>query len=451
MAGHVAKRCNCRDDNGRKLGKKCPLLAKRSHGTWWVRYELPAGPDGTRRRPWAGPYPNETIAKKELTRLLAEAESGAPVPDRQLTVRQFLRDVWLPSKKRLKPSTLQSYTEVVDLYADPGLGHLRLADLRETHLHDLYEAIAQINNLPKGAKPSELLRRLLAVRATAEWRDGRNGGLHSSRPISPARIHLVHRVLSSALSYAYRTRRIGHDPSKHAEPPRVVRPKPLVWTAERVARWRRTGEVPGPVMVWTPQQAGEFLDYCEEKSERLYPLFHLVATRGLRRGDIQRMQWPDLDLEAGTLEVVQTAEAGPKTEAGVRTIALGAENVRLLKAWRAQQARERLRAGEAWVESEAVFTRRNGEPLREEFASQRFEILVRRCGLPPIRFHDLRHSAATMMLAAGVDMEYISETLGHARHSFTADTYTSVLPDVAQEAANATIAIIPRRGRKSAG
>jgi integrase len=93
-------------------------------------------------------------------------------------------------------------------------------------------------------------------------------------------------------------------------------------------------------------------------------MFHLVATRGLRRGDARRMQRPGVDLDAGLLHVVETADAGPKSDAGVRTIALGAENVRLLRAWR--QRRERLRAGENWAESEAVCTRRNGEPLREE-------------------------------------------------------------------------------------
>jgi integrase len=446
MAGHVTKRCNCRSEQGKKLGKSCPLLTKRGHGAFWVRYEVPAGPDGTRRRPWAGPFANETIANTELRRLLTEAESGMPVPDRQLTVRAYLR-TWVKGKKRLKPSTLQSYTEVIDLYAIPGLGYLKLAALRENHLDDLYEALGQINNLPEGQKPSEMLRRLLAVRATAEWR---GGGLHSSRPLSPSRIHLVHRVLSSALSHATRTRKIGHDPSKHVEPPRMVKPKPMVWTAERVARWQRTGAVPGPVMVWTPAQAGAFLDYCEQTRERLYPLFHLVLTRGPRRGDVRRMEWPDLDLEEGTLSVVQAADgSGPKSEAGVHTISLDEENVALLKAWRTRQKSERLRAGESWAESDVVFTRRNGEPLREEYASQRFEILTRRAGLPPIRFHDLRHCAATFGLAAGVDMKVISATLGHSRHSFTADVYASVVPELAQAAAEATVAIIPRRSRKT--
>lgn len=451
MAGHVTKRCNCRGADGKTLGKKCPELAKRGHGAHWVRYEVPGGPDGKRRRPWAGPYPNETMAKEELRRLVTDAESGMPVPDRNLTVRAYLRKHWLPSKKRLKDSTLQSYREIVDLYADPGLGHLKLRLLRENHLDELYEAMGQINNLPKGEDPSEMLRRLLATRARADWRE--NKGLHSSRPLSPARIHLAHRVLSSALSYAFKTRKIGHDPSKHVEPPRVVRPKPMVWTGERVERWIRTGKVPGPVMVWTPQIAGEFLDHCEEKHERLYPLYHLVGTRGLRRGDVRRMEWPDVDLEAGTLSIVQAADGsqGPKTDAGVHTITLGAENVALLKAWRVRQKRDQLRAGEGWVGSEIVFTRRNGEPLKEEFVSQRFEILIGRAKLPPIRFHDLRHCAATFGLAAGVDMKVISATLGHSRHSFTADTYTSVVPELADAAAEATVAIIPRKARKTGG
>ncbi|MFE0147952.1 hypothetical protein ACFWY5_12460 [Nonomuraea sp. NPDC059007] len=166
------KKCNCRDENGKKLGQKCPQLTRRAHGEWWVRYEAPAGPDGSRRRPWAGPYRTEGEAKTELIKLLADVDAGI-VPDGKLRFGQWVDD-WLAGKKNLKPSTYQSYAEAVKLYGKPGLGHIYLTKLNETHLGALYEAMGQINNLPPGEEPSEMLKRLLAARAPAPWKYGRD-------------------------------------------------------------------------------------------------------------------------------------------------------------------------------------------------------------------------------------------------------------------------------------
>ena len=456
------KRCNCRGPDGKQLGKKCPLLVKRDHGAFWGRYEAPAGPDGKRRRPWAGPYPTETAANKALVQLQAEADSGMPVPERGVTFGAWL-DMWIAGKKKLKDSTRESYVEAIRLYGKPGLGHLKLDQVRESHLEKLYEAMAQINNLPEGEKPSELLRRLLAARALAPWkpprkgragaqkqkdREGKAPGLKHKRPLSAARIQRVHRVLSSALGTAWKQKRIKHDPSKHVELPSVRRVRPLLWTAERIARWRQTGRVPGRVMVWPPSIAGQFFDACERREERLYPLFHLTATRGLRRGEVCGVRWEDSDLTTartlGVLESDDEDDDGLKSESSWRTVALGKENAILLSGWRARQRHERLAAGPVWVDSGLIFTAVDGSALREEYVSERFAAIVAAEGLPPIRFHDLRHCAATIMLAAGVDLKVISMTLGHSRLSFTADVYTSVVPELAQEAADATVAIIPR-------
>jgi integrase len=258
----------------------------------------------------------------------------------------------------------------------------------------------------------------------------------------------VHRVLSSALGTAFKQKRIRHNPAEHVELPKVRKVRPLVWTDERIARWRATGRIPGPVMVWTPVMAGRFLDLCERRRERLYPLYHLVTTRGLRRGEVCGIRWEDSDLTATksimVLETDDEDDDGLKSESSWRTVAVGGENAVLLSAWRPQQMRERLAAGEQWVDSGLIFTAVDGSPLREEYVSERFTAICEAGDLPPIRFHDLRHCAATIMLAAGVDMKDISVTLGHSRYGFTADAYVSVVPDIAQAAADATIAMIPR-------
>ncbi|MFI6819213.1 tyrosine-type recombinase/integrase [Nonomuraea sp. NPDC050328] len=466
------KRCNCRDPKTKKkLGKSCPLLPKRDHGGWWIRYEGPPGPDGKRRRPWAGPYRTATEATKDLQRLQSEADAGVPIVDKRLKFGAWL-DEWIAGKRRLKDSTRESYVEAIRLYGKPGLGHVPLTDLNEGHLNALYEAMAQINRLPAGEEPGELLRRLLAARAAAPWvyaRDesgarlpeklaegeqiGPAPGLKRQAPLSAARIQRVHRVLSSALGTAFKQKRIRHNPAQHVELPKVRKVRPLVWTTERVARWRETGKVPSPVMVWTPALAGEFLDACVRRQERLYPLYHLTATRGPRRGEVCGVLWENSDIDTSkTISLVESADEeddGLKSDSSWRTFAIGDENAALLKAWRHQQRRERLAAGESWVDTGLMFTNPDGTALREEYVSEHFAAIVAAAGLPPIRFHDLRHCAASLMLAAGIDPKVVSATLGHARYSFTMDVYTSVMPDVAQAAANATIAIIPRSARQS--
>lgn len=452
----VGKRCNCRDATGKKLGKDCPDLVKRSHGEWWVRYEAPRGPDGKRRRPWDGPHPTKTAADAAAARLETDADAGKPIPDRKIKVGPYLRS-WLAGKTRLKDSTRKSYAEAISLYYEPGLGHLYLVDLREHHLEALYAGMQQINNTSEGKEPSELLRRLLAARRTATWtREGESEpGLWTRRKVGAARIHRLHAVIRSALGTAVKRKLIGHNPAVHVELPRVPRRRPLVWTAERIEAWRRTGRRPGPVMVWTPQICGTWLDHTEAEGERLFPLYHLAATRGLRRGELWGLEWANVDLEAGAVALLESyddedeggQDASLKSESAWRTIPLGEENVTLLRAWRQRQREERMASGGKWVDSGRVFTDEYGAPLRIDYIGDHFDVLVARAGLPPVRFHDLRHGAATFMLMAKLDKKVVSETLGHSQYSFTQDVYTSVVPELAEAAAEATLAIIPRRGR----
>ncbi|WP_165970706.1 tyrosine-type recombinase/integrase [Actinomadura sp. 6K520] len=492
MRGTTFKRCGCRNpETGKKFALgTCPQQAKRTHGSWWARYEAPPGADGRRRQPYIGPFTTQKAAQAALADELCTAERlGQPI-DRSLKVDAYLERIWLPGKRRLAKSTYADYEEIIRLYLAPGLGHLKLVELRDKHARDLYDAILQINKpLPTSEKPSELLQRLLDARALSpqKFPPGGKPSRKQKQPISPARVRKVHAVLSSALNSAVKSKRLAHNPIEHVELPRIKgkRVKPYVWTAERVQRWQETGKAPGPVMVWTPAQTGAFLDFAVD--ERLYALFHLVAFRGLRRAEVAGLSWQDTDLtDAGTITIRETLPDeddeydDTKSEAGERTVALAATTISVLRSWRERQRKERLAAGaDIWVDSGRVFTRADGKPLRPQWISTRFDDLidkhrrVRRrhveegwapdriarqhrvseravrgaiqgVPLPPIRFHDLRHGAATLALLGKVDMKVISETLGHSRHSFTADTYTSVLPEVSRAAAEAVAAVVPR-------
>jgi integrase len=444
-----------------------------------VRYDAPPGADGKRRRSTIGPFRAKKDAEDSLHKELAKIGYDGQASDHRLMVGQYL-DGWIAGKVDVKKSTLGSYQEAVNLYLRPGLGHLRMSDLGDRHAAALYAEMQKINHdLPPGEKPTELSRRLLAARSASA---------KSHKPLSAARVRRVHAVLSSALGDAVRRKIIPHNPVEHVSLPRCRRRKPLVWTPQRVARWEETGKIPGPVMVWTPEQAGAFLDFIA--AERLYALFHLVIFRGLRRAEVAGLPWSEIDLDNGTVTIRETRPDDdldpddPKSEHGYRTIPLDAVTLAVLRAWRKQQAAERLALGPGWPDTGLVFTHADGSPLRPEWISRRFAMLIGKYGLirrraaearraaegrsaaqlarrhgvtedavavtsslplPPVRFHDLRHGSATLSLAARVDMKVVSANLGHARYSFTADTYASVLPELALAAAEATAAVVPRR------
>ena len=489
MKGSVYKRCHCRDaGTGKPLGAKCPDLSRTKHGGWYFRYEAPAVPgEVKRRRPEAGPFATKKLAEEELSATLARIGGGAKVADRSVTVSAYLR-TWLAGRKlRLKPSTYESYEDAVRLYFGPGIGHLRLVDLRDHHLQDLVTAMMLINRpAPNGLDGSmaELLRRLVAARADDERRvlpDGEKRRKKSVKPLSPARIERMFAVIRAALGNAVKTGKIYGSPFDGVELPRVDHPKPLAWTAEREARfradlakraaaarqlledrtltaeeqreiWASPGLRPVPSMVWMPEHTGRFLDYLEETGERLAVLFILAAFCGLRRDEVLGLTWAEIDLAQGVAYIRETGSGdGPKSEAGVRVIPLPGPVVDALKAWRKTQAADRLAWGRDWPDHDLVFTREDGTPVPAQWTSARFEVLAFRAGLPPVRFHDLRHGAASLLKASRVDTKIISAILGHSRTSVTDATSVLVFPEVAKAAAEAAAAIGPRKPRSAGG
>ncbi|MFC7107046.1 tyrosine-type recombinase/integrase [Nonomuraea rubra] len=285
-------------------------------------------------------------------------------------------------------------------------------------------------------------------------------------------MHRIRATLRHALNIAIKQDRlIDFNPAAVVELPDADKPKALVWTDERVTAWtqdlhrrlaaeqQRRGRVnpinvyistprPSPVMVWTPAHTSTFL--AQAAGHRLAVLYRLIALRGLRRGEAVGLRWKDVDLNAGTAGVHwqitqlgwETIQGKPKTEASDRTIALDADTVTALRGHRKAQAAERLAAGETWVDSGFIFTDEIGRPLHPQHVSDQSYLLSYEAGLPPVRLHDLRHGAASLMLAAGVDLKIVQETLGHVSSTFTRDTYTSVYPEVARAAAESTAALV---------
>jgi integrase len=388
----------------------------------------------------------------------------------RLTVGEWL-DIWLGGKK-LRRTTINGYRSHVQVHLKPHIGHVRLDRLHVGHLVELFDAIADQNEviLAENKARREQIARCTRGKTGAPKASERErlaeerAKLARMKPFrkitGPATQQLIRSTLRIALNAVIARQLITFNPAQHVELNSGKRPKAQLWTDERVRRWRATGEKPSPVMVWTPKQLGRFLDHAQ--SARLYAFFHLVAFRGLRRGEGVGQDWADVDLDNGLLTVAMQIvgdgwtpyESEPKTDSSAATIALDKETVRVLRVHKKQQQAERdqrVASGQSWKDTGKAFTCEDGEWLHPEFVSDTFRRLTKEAGVPPINLRDLRHVAATLVHGAGGDLHTIKETLRHSTITLTSDTYTSLLPEVDREVAEGAARLVPRRRNDASG
>ena len=209
------------------------------------------------------------------------------------------------------------------------------------------------------------------------------------------------------------------------------------------------------VAVWTPAQTAQFLHFIG--GHWLYAAYHLIALRGLRRGEAAGLRWCDIDLDnrvsyiSWQIQYISGALAlcPLKTAASRRVLALDATTVQLLRRYREEQ--ERWYRAHGRRPSGYVFTALDGGPLSPDYLTQTFTQLVRASGLPPVRLHDLRHGTTSLALAAGTDLKVVADQLGHCSIVLTADTYVSVALELALSAAEAVARLVLRAGRRPPG
>ncbi|WP_329314403.1 site-specific integrase [Streptomyces sp. NBC_01262] len=499
MKGSTYRRCYCRDaETGKPLGKSCPQLKTRKHGTYSIRQELPACEDGSRRAFNRAGYTTLKEAQADLDHIrsllgipdsddpegqtaIAEmleqvADEKSPIPAIEETRRRFNTgqqligrltvadwlDRWLAAK-RVRKSTVKRYASDVRVHLKPRIGHVRIDRLRVSHIAEMFAAIEDTN--AKILEGNALRRTALAELTAVPWKGLENRARRKAmkaavddmppfrKTTGPTARRHIRSTLRAALNDAITEQIITFNPAAYVKLAAAQKPKALLWTAERVAKWEETGEKPSPVMVWTPEQVGAFLDFVTE--DRLYGMWHLIAHRGLRRGEACGQPWSETRLDSGSVTVssqlvpegADVEESTPKTASGFRIVALDDGTTAALKTHRARQEAEREKWGEAWVDTGRVFTNEDGTWLHPDRVTDLFERLVTASGLPPIRLHDLRHVAATLMLAGGADMKTVQEMLGHSSITITMDIYASVLPELAKEAAEAAAKLVPRQVR----
>ena len=357
-------------------------ISQRRDGRWMARVDL-GWYEGRRRYKAVYGHTRREVADK-LTKLLRDTQQGIPLGDDRQTLRQYL-DHWLAAiTNSVRPKTLRSYTQLVRLHVIPGLGHIPLTKLQPEEV----EAFLEVK---------------------------RQAGL------SPRTRQYLRTVLRIALNRAMRHGLLARNVAALAAPPRGTRPE---------------------VKSLSPEQARTFL--VSIASHRLYALFAVAVSCGLRQGEILGLCWSDVDLDQGALRVRQALErlgkgwrfVEPKSVTSRRTITLPHTVVPILRAHRTQQCAQRLAAGARWTEHGFVFTACHGQPLDGCRLNATTKRLMAAAGLPTLPFHSLRHSAATILLVQGVPPRVVMEVLGHSDVRLTLGTYSHVVAQLQAEAAS---------------
>lgn len=377
-------------------------------GDSWT-YVLDISLPGQRRRQKSkGGYRTKRDALAALNEAQGALQRGLYVEPSKLSVKTFLLDHWLPAiETGLRHSTLQGYRSAITNYVLPRMGDTRLQTLTPDQLNAFY---------------GELLR--------SGRKDGKTG-------LSPKTVHNVHVMLHKALHDAVRWSYLPRNVAAYSDPPKQT----------------SSGKA---MRTWTPEELRSFLEYVAD--DPLYAAWVLSANTGMRRGEVLGVRWQDIDFDRRRLSIRQTiisvdyrVEIGePKTARGRRSVALDSGTVTALRTHRVKQNQLKLMLGEAWQDNDLVFCRDDGSPVHPDRFTQMFDKHVRDSGLPRIRLHDLRHTHATLALAAGIHPKVVSERLGHSTVAFTMDVYSHAIPSMEAEAAE-TIANLVRGSKGGEG
>lgn len=378
---------------------------------------MPVRPEGVYADGKGGWYFKATVGRDPLTGKRAQVTKRGfrTAADAGRARKELLGSGEAALAARRQGATGMTVNGLLDLYLDGIDADARLSV--KTRFDYRHNADAYVRPL-LGA------RRLrdLSPEALLEWqrRLAKSGGVKAKKPLAPNTIRLARAPLAGAIKLALASGLMASNPL-------IATPRP---------RGGRT--IPRS---WTPEEAREFLGFIE--TDRTYPIWAFLLSAGLRIGELVSLRWPNVDLKARLVRVVEFSStlgyevvmSAGKSRDAVRTIELDDQLVRVLKAQRKRQAAERLEAND-YVESDHVFTREAGGPYHPQSLSRQLANLSVQAKLPRLTAHGLRHTSATLMLANGVAPKVAAERLGHADPTLFTNLYSHVTPTMQREAAD---------------
>ncbi len=368
-------------------------ISKRPDGTWEGKVSLGYDGEGKRKRKTVYGRTRQEV-KGKLDELKRQIEGGT-FSDAKLTMKVYLEQ-WLTEKGReVKPQTAEDYRYQLEKYVLPLIGRLELGKLTP-----------------------------LKVQAMC--------GELSDR-ISPQRANKCRRVLSGALSQAVRWQLIPRNSCDAVKPLKVDQTE---------------------MKLWAPEEAARFLDSA--RTHRLFALFYLAMSTGMRRGELLGLRWEDVGENCLVVRQAVIEQRGrimittPKTEKGARRVALSPDVMEVMSLHLERQEAERHLLGAAWPDSGLVFTSEVGTLLHPRNFTRTWHTLQKNAGVRKVKLHDLRHLHASMAIRSGVDPKVLADRLGHTRASFTLDVYTHLFEEQRANSAVSLLDFLPSATQKAA-
>ncbi len=361
-------------------------IQKRGKDSYTIVLDLGTNPQtGKRKQKWISVKGTKKDAEKRLSELIHQIDTGNFVHPSKTSLAQYLHK-WLAdyAKPNLSPRGYERYESIVRVHLVPGLGSIALTQLRPDHVQQYY---------------------------TSKLNDG----------LSTNSVRYHHVVLHVALQTAVKWGIVGRNVADAANPPRAHRTEMKIWDENEISR---------------------FLEAA--KSTHYHVLFYLALFTGMRRSELLALRWHDVDLILGQVSISRGLHnladgsyifTQPKSAKSRRTIALSPSTILLLRKHQENQKLERTLMGIPLTDNDLIFSSIDGKPFRPNTVSRAWTGIAVHAGLKPIRFHDARHSHASLMLKQGIHPKVVQERLGHSSIAVTLDTYSHVAPGLQELAA----------------
>jgi len=350
-------------------------IRQKSKNSWQIVVDIGTDAEGKRLRHFETVRGRKGDAQRKLTGLLSSLDKGIPLPTGKITVADLLRQ-WLESKSDCGPKTLDSYQSIGEGHLIPALGHILLAKLQPRDIEGYYRQALQ-------------------------------------KPLSARSVHYHHRLLKQALKYGVWQEYIGRNPCDRVRPPSPQRKEMRTLDSAEVRLLLDTA-----------------------RGSRLYPLIYSAVSCGLRRNELLALRWRDVDLDQSSISVSRSLYKSkgivefrePKTDRSRRCITITEKLTAYLSDYKAERESLNLHLGRLLALDDLVFASAEGDIIDPHVVSHSFSRIAKRAGLQHLRFHDLRHTFATLALRRGALPKVVSDALGHSSVAFTMDTYAGRIP-----------------------